>query len=93
MIELKGSEIRMRVLDPKGFEKFRRKDIGVKGKLAIIVGFDGRGWKTQAYRFSLPDYSSVTDVLHDANTIKGVTQLDKDRIASLTRKYFRSING
>lgn len=93
MIELKGSQIRMRVLSPDKFSKFRSKDIGSKGKLSVIIGYDGRGWKIQSYRFTLPDYISVTDVLHDANTIQGITSSDKDKIASLTRKYFHKVNG
>ena len=93
MIELKGSQIRMRIISPDRFTKFRSKDIGTKGKMSIIVGYDGKGWKTQAYRFNLEDYPSVTDVLHDANTIKGITQSDKDKIVSLTRKYFKSVHG
>jgi hypothetical protein len=93
MIELVNDTIRMRVLDPKKFSKFRTKDIGSKGKLSLIVGYDGNGWKVQSYRFNLSDYVSVTDVLHDARSIKGVSESDIEKIAGLTRKYFKNING
>lgn len=93
MIELVKNTVRFRVADPKGFSEFKTKDIGSHGKMSIILGRKGDKWFIQSYRFSLPDYVSVTDVLHDANTIKGITQSDKDKIASLTRKYFRSVNG
>lgn len=94
MIELKGNQIRMRQVDPSRFKQFRTKDIGSKGKLSIILGSpDGKHWYLQSYRFNLPDYVSVTDVLHDAKTITSISQSDLDKIASLTRKYFNSING
>jgi hypothetical protein len=59
----------------------------------MIVAYDGKGWKVQSYRFALKDYTSVTDVLKDAKTIKNISQSDLDKIASLTRKYFKSVNG
>lgn len=93
MIELKGTQIRMRVSDPKGFSEFRSKDVGSHGKMSIIVGKKADKWYTQSYRFSLPDYASVTDVLHDARTIKGISESELEKIASLSRKYFRSVNG
>jgi hypothetical protein len=93
MIELVANTIRMRIADPKKFSEFRSKDIGSHGKLSIIVGKKGDKWFTQSYRFNLPDYASVTDVLHDARTIKNISESDLDKIASLTRKYFHKVNG
>ena len=93
MIEEINGIIKFRQIDPKQFSKFRSKDIGEKGRMSMIVGYDGKGWKVQSYRFKLSDYTSVTDVLKDAKTIKGVSQSDLDKITNLTRKYFRSING
>jgi hypothetical protein len=91
--ELVGQQIRLRILEPSRFKEFRTKDVGSAGRLQLVLGYDGKGWMIQSYRFNLKDYPSVTDVLRDANTIKGMTSATKDKIASLTRKYFHSING
>jgi hypothetical protein len=96
VIELHGEQIRLRQVDPSRFKEFRTKNVGSKGKLSIILGSpDGKHWYIQSYRFNLPDYASVTDVLHDARSIQRIpiVQSDLDKIASLARKYFRSVNG
>lgn len=93
MIELKGQQVRIRIQNPSGFTKFGTQDIGKRGKMQRVAGYKDGIWYTQSYRLNLSDYFSVTDVLFDARTIKGISESDLDKIASLTRKYFRSVNG
>jgi hypothetical protein len=90
--ELVGQQVRVRISEPSRFSKFRTDDVGGQGKLQRIAGYKEGVWYTQSWRFNLKDYASVTDVLKDANTIKGMTSATKDKIATLTRKYFHTIN-
>lgn len=65
-VELKGNQVRIRVLDPRRFTKFRTQDVGKKGKLQRIAGYSKDGkWKTQSWRLNLKDYHSFAEFNRD----------------------------
>jgi hypothetical protein len=65
-VELKGTQIRIRVLDPKRFTKFRTQDVGRKGRLQRIAGYSPKtGWKTQSWRLNVKGYKNFYDFEKD----------------------------
>jgi hypothetical protein len=65
-VELKGNQLRIRVLPSEGSTKIRIQDVGTKGKLQRVAAFyPGRGWKTQGWRLNLKDYKDEKEMLKD----------------------------
>jgi hypothetical protein len=87
MPEIVGNQLRIRVENPDKFKAFRTKDIGQKGKLQIILGYTGKVWMTQSYRFNLHDYHSMSALMHDLNSVK-VTPSQYKRAVRLGKIYF-----
>ena len=82
-VEIKNNTLRIRLIDPEHFDKFRTKDVGRKGRLQIIIGlfkppYKGNS-KTQSIRMNLMDYKNA----HDA-----ITEVDNLNIADT--KYFKA---
>lgn len=79
MIERKGNQFRVRVLDPKLFNKktFRTLDVGRPGGLKLVVGrLKGKETTTtQALRLSADDYKVSRGNLV-AKTGRGKSELD-----------------
>jgi hypothetical protein len=88
VVEIKGQQLRIRVLNPKRFGKFRTQDVGVKGRLMRIAAFSKRtGWKTQAYRLNLKDYRGVRDVTRQIRKLR-ISKSKKKRAIQLAKKFF-----
>lgn len=58
-IDEKKTEIRYRLKDPSKYKEFRRKKLGKKSGVSIILGKlkNQDEWETQAYRFQKPKYT------------------------------------
>lgn len=87
-VEIKGSQLRIRVRSPKMFDKFRTLDVGSKGKLQIIRGYKkGKGWMTQAYRLNLKDYKGFKGCSRDIRKLR--IPMNKKKLAlKKSLKYY-----
>lgn len=87
-VDLKGQQIRIRVIDPSRFSKFKTKDVGRKGFLQIVLGYSKQlGWKTQSLRVNLSDYGSYKQVAKQINKLRISTSL-KSQARRKARSYF-----
>lgn len=71
--EIKGQQLRIRVLQPSIFVKgtFRTQDVGGKGKLHRIGGIlkYNKKWATQSWRLNLTHYRTYEEARRDLSKI------------------------
>lgn len=91
-VELKGQQLRIRLINPKLFSKFRVHDVGEKGKLQRVAGYSKKiGWKTQAIRLNLKTYRNMDDAVNELIDLydRGViTKKQYDRARILVARWF-----
>lgn len=87
VVEIVGNQIRLRLESPSKFKQFKTFDPGEPGKLQIILGYDGKEWKRQAYRINLDNYSELSDVIYEIERLY-TTQSNKQKAIKLAKKYF-----
>jgi len=81
VVEIKGNQIRIRILNPRRFSKFRTQDVGSKGRLQRIAAFSKKtGWKTQAWRLNLKDYRGLKDITRTIRRLRIKLSLKKRAI-------------
>ena len=72
-VEIVRNQLRIRLIDPEHFNKFRTGDAGTKGRLQLIIGllkppYKGK-WKIQSIRMNLMDYKNVHDAIKELNNL------------------------
>jgi hypothetical protein len=86
--EVKGQQLRIRMLNPKRFTTFKTKDVGEKGKLQLLLGHSKKeGWKTQSYRLNLSDYKSFDSFKRDLMKIK-ISPKKREQSLRQALKYY-----
>jgi len=91
-VELKGQQIRIRVLNPKKFSKFRTQDVGSKGRLQRIAAYSKKtGWKTQAWRLNIKDYRGLKDITRTIRRLRISNSLKKKAIMLSKRAMIKRI--
>ena len=86
--EVKGQQLRIRMLNPKRFTTFKTKDVGEKGKLQLLLGHSKKeGWKTQSYRLNLSDYKSFDSFKRDLMKIK-ISPQKREQSLRQALKYY-----
>lgn len=88
-LELKKTQIRIRVKSPKLFKKFKTLDVGKKGRLQIIRAKNSKGWQNQSYRINTKDYRNKKEILKDINSLK-ISLRKKKQARALVRKILNS---
>lgn len=87
-VEIKGQQLRIRLLSPRRFEKFRIHDVGEKGRLQRVAGYSKKlGWATQAWRLNLKDYKSFSEV-HDEIVSLNLPRKKEEKALRLAWEYF-----
>lgn len=84
-VEIKGSQLRIRVKNPRLFSKFRVHDVGVKGRLQRIAGYSKGKWQTQAWRLNLNDYRSKDEIIKQIRRLRISSKL-KRRAINLVKR-------
>jgi hypothetical protein len=83
--EVRGQQLRIRVLEPKKRARYRVHDVGRRGRLQLTL-MDG---KVQSYAINLKDYESRDMVLFEIGQLR-LTPSQKAEAVSLVNKYWRS---
>jgi len=87
--EIKGQQLRIRMLSPKRFTKFRTQDVGKKGRLQRLAGYSPKtGWETQSWRLNLSNYKSFDDFKRDLLRIK-ISPQKREHSLTQALKYYR----
>jgi hypothetical protein len=89
VVEIKGQQLRIREKSPRKFSDFATQDVGSKGRLQRLAGFNKKsGWQTQAWRFNLNDYKSSNEVINQINRLK-TSPKHKAKAIKLVKQYFK----
>lgn len=82
--EIRGQQLRIRVLKPKKKARYRVHDVGRRGKLQLTL-MDGQ---VQSYVLNLKDYPSKDHVLFEIGQLR-LTPAQKAEAVSLVNKHWR----
>jgi len=89
VVEIKGQQLRIREKSPKKFISFATQDVGSKGRLQRVAGYNKKlGWQTQAWRLNLNDYRNVDEVIAQIKKLK-TSSKHKSKAVKLVKKYFK----
>jgi hypothetical protein len=88
-IEIVGQQLRIRVSSPKKCLQYGTQDVGAPGKLQRLGCRTKKGWRTQAFRLNLKDYSNIPSVFADLNSIKGLKEKQKVKARRLIMKWWK----
>jgi len=87
--EIVGQQLRIRVIPPSNFTKFRTQELGSRGRLQRVAGYSKKtGWKTQSFRLNLSDYRGYLDAKRQINRL-GISAKLKHQAKTKTKKYFK----
>lgn len=90
-VEVKGQQLRIRMKSPKQFTKFGTQDVGGKGKLQRLGGWNKKtGWQTQAWRLNLKDYKNLGEVKKDISGLK-IPETKKMEAIKVAKKYWGKV--
>lgn len=85
-VDFKGQQLRIRLLNPKLFTKFRTQDVGKKGRLQRVAGYSkSLGWKTQSWRLNLKDYKNIDEIIKQIKKLRINNKLKQEAINKLFR--------
>ncbi len=86
-IEIKKDQLRIRISN-KNFSKYRTKDVGSKGRLQILLGYNPKTkkWDEVSYHINLMDYMSLNDVKKEINKLK-ISTTQKHLAAKKVEKW------
>jgi hypothetical protein len=88
--EIKGQQLRVRVMSPKKcVGRYGTQDVGKKGRLQRVGCVTKKGWSSQSWRLNLSTYKNKAEAVKDLLSIKGLSSKKRGQALGEINKYFR----